>query len=244
MPADHPSRPSLSSIQLMSNALAAVTAAVVGSRLGIAGTLVGAAAGSVIATTGTAMYGHWLDRTASRVRTVVRLPGPRDVEPAADRSALDAIEPGVALDATQALTQPAVAVSRRRGQPTWGTVVLAAAATFALAIGSITAFEAIVGEPVSTLTGGEAGSGTTLGRALDSEIIPAVHPELAPSSTPVPTTPPTSSPAPSPSPSETPTPTATPAPSPTSPAPSPTPTSPESTTPPPDPGPTGTTTPR
>lgn len=214
MPAARHSRPSVSSIQLMSNALAAVTAAVVGSRLGIAGTLVGAAAGSVIATTGTAMYGHWLDRTASRVRTVVRLPAARTsssrapVPPTADSA--DAAT--VPTDGDESPSEPAAAVPRPRRQPTWRTVGLAAAATFVVAIGSITAFEAIVGEPVSTLTGADAGGGTTLGRAVDPG--PAAPPADAPA--PVPTSTgapvPTTAPTPAPTSSPTPTPTSTPAP--------------------------------
>ena len=239
MPAARHSRPSVSSIQLMSNALAAVTAAVVGSRLGIAGTLVGAAAGSVIATTGTAMYGHWLDRTASRVRTVVRLPAARTPASRAPgpftTDSADAAT--VPTDVDESPPGPPSAIPRTRRQPTWRTVGLAAAATFAVAIGSITAFEALVGEPVSTLTGADAGGGTTLGRAVDAG--PAAPPddELAPVptstgvavTTTAPTTGPTSSPTPTPT--STPTPTQAPTPPPTTPVPTTTP--PTTPTPPP-----------
>ncbi|MEJ7726611.1 MAG: hypothetical protein WKH47_06305 [Actinomycetes bacterium] len=207
MPAARHSRPSVSSIQLMSNALAAVTAAVVGSRLGIAGTLVGAAAGSVIATTGTAMYGHWLDRTASRVRTVVRLPAART---SSSRTSDSADATVVLADVDDSPSEPAAAVPRPRRQPTWRTVGLAAAATFVVAIGSITAFEAIVGEPVSTLTGADAGGGTTLGRAVDPG--PAAPPADAPAPVPTSTGAPVPTTAPTPASSPTPTPTSTPAP--------------------------------
>ena len=109
-------------------------------------------------------------------------------------------------------------------------VGLAAAATFAVAIASITAFEAITGEPVSTLTGGDAGGGTTLGRAVDSGAgTTIIDPDPAPTTS-TPTTPPTTEP-PSPTPTETPTPTDT----------TTTPTTPPPTSPPPtseDPPPT------
>lgn len=227
MPADHQSRPTLSTTQLMSSALAAVTAAVVGSRLGIAGTLAGAAAGSVIGTIGTTMYAHWLDRTASKVRTVVRLP--TSSRPAGSSTVvLDSVDTTAPAVPDSAESLPAAA----RRQPVWRTVGLAAAATFAVAIASITAFEAITGEPVSTLTGGDAGNGTTLGRAVDSGpgttvVEPGPVPTTS-SPTPPPTTePPTSTPTETPT--STPTETTT---SPTTPPPtSPPPTSP--TTPPP-----------
>jgi len=215
----------------MSNALAAVTAAVVGSRLGIGGTLAGAAAGSVIATTGTAMYGHWLDRTASRVRTAVRLPAARTSSSHTPDSAGATV---VLADVDDSPSEPAPAVPRPRRQPTWRTVGLAAAATFVVAIGSITAFEAIVGEPVSTLTGAVAGGGTTLGRAVDPG--PAAPPADAPAPVPTSTGAPVPTTAPTPAPTSSPTPTPTSTPAPTQPPTTP-PTTPGQTTAPPT-GPT------
>jgi len=234
MPADHRARPTISSTQLMSSALAAVTAAIVGSRLGIAGTLVGAAAGSVIGTIGTAMYGHWLDRTASHVRTVVvRVPASVRSTPADPTAVLDTVDDTVDDTVAEPAETTGLAPASTLRQPTWRTVGLAVVATFAVAIGSITAFEAIAGQPVSTLTGGDAGSGTTLGRAVDPDagatvIQPDPDPDPAPTpATPVPTeTATTPDPPPSATPTATPTPTPTPTDSPTV-----TPTTPGPTTP-------------
>jgi hypothetical protein len=232
MTADHQSRPMISTTQLMSSALAAVTAAVVGSRLGIAGTLIGAAAGSVIGTAGTAMYAHWLDRTATRVRTVVRLPVTRrdgSSETTAILAATDdvtQIQPNVDDPTARPISTPiAPAIAR---QPTWRTVALAAVATFAVSIGSITAFEAIAGEPVSSLTGGDSGTGTTLGRAVEADPLPVVNPDPTTSPTTPPTTDPTTPPTTDPT---TPPPTTDP----TTPPPTTDPTTPptEPTTPPP-----------
>src|SRR5579859_7028437 len=78
----------LSPIQSIASGLAATTAAVAGSFLGVNGTVIGAAIASVLSVAGTAVYAHSLERTRARVRTSV--PGtarwlpPRDeLQPAA-----------------------------------------------------------------------------------------------------------------------------------------------------------------
>jgi hypothetical protein len=56
--------------QLLATALAAVTAAFLGSRLGVAGTVTGAGVASVVSTVGTALYQQSLDRTGRAARKV------------------------------------------------------------------------------------------------------------------------------------------------------------------------------
>ncbi|HEY4458256.1 MAG TPA: hypothetical protein VGN81_28335 [Pseudonocardiaceae bacterium] len=56
--------------QLLATALAAVTAAFLGSRLGVAGTVTGAGVASVVSTIGTALYQNSLDRTGRAARKV------------------------------------------------------------------------------------------------------------------------------------------------------------------------------
>lgn len=56
--------------QLVVTALAAITAAFLGSRLGVAGTITGAGLASTISTLAGALYQRSLDRTARTVRTV------------------------------------------------------------------------------------------------------------------------------------------------------------------------------
>jgi hypothetical protein len=61
----------LSVTQLLAGALAAVSSAVAASYFGVAGTLLGAAVGSVIGTVATAVYKHSLARTTEKVREIV-----------------------------------------------------------------------------------------------------------------------------------------------------------------------------
>ena len=58
--------------QLLATALAAVTAAFLGSRLGVAGTVTGAGVASVVSTVGTALYQNSIDRTGRAARKVQR----------------------------------------------------------------------------------------------------------------------------------------------------------------------------
>ncbi|KWX04453.1 hypothetical protein TH66_07700 [Carbonactinospora thermoautotrophica] len=70
---DRSDRLELSFVQLAASTLAAVSSAVAAAYLGIAGTVTGAAVGSVIATVGTAVYQHYLERTRQRLRTLPML---------------------------------------------------------------------------------------------------------------------------------------------------------------------------
>ena len=63
-------RVGLSGSQVAASALAAVSSAVAASYLGVAGTVIGAGVGSVIATVCTALYQHSLTRTNERIRKV------------------------------------------------------------------------------------------------------------------------------------------------------------------------------
>ena len=63
----------LNVVQLIAAALAAITSAVVASFFGVAGTVIGAGIGSLVATLGTAVYAHSLRRTQTRLRGASRL---------------------------------------------------------------------------------------------------------------------------------------------------------------------------
>src|SRR5438132_6519745 len=58
----------LSPVQLIAGCLAAITAAVLASFFGVAGTIIGTALGSVVGTAGTALYSHSIRRTQARIR--------------------------------------------------------------------------------------------------------------------------------------------------------------------------------
>ncbi|HWC84210.1 MAG TPA: hypothetical protein VG756_30000 [Pseudonocardiaceae bacterium] len=73
----------LTPIQLIASTLAAITAAFLGSTLGVAGTVIGAGAASLVSTVGSALYQQSLARASSRLRsrvTAVRRHEPIRVE--------------------------------------------------------------------------------------------------------------------------------------------------------------------
>lgn len=247
-------RPRLDVFQLAAGALAATTAAVIGSRLGVNGTIVGAAVGSVVGTVGSATYAHYLRRTATRVRTVVvRTPGTRPSRPSDPTTVMGTVPGGAAVPTqmqtapgdTAVPTQPAVsdetlaaasatatspADGTTRRWPAWRWVLLGVAATFVLSLAVLTVFELLAGRSVSSLTGGSPdGGGTTITEVLRPEPAPL------PSETPLPPRPTeTAEATPTLSPTATtasPTPTGSPpTPTPTPSTPTPTPTAPTATT--------------
>ena len=78
----------LSAAQVIASVLATLSAAVAASFLGVAGTLLGAALGSVVSTMGTEIYKHYLQRSEERLRTAgqVLYHSPARPRPAAPRS--------------------------------------------------------------------------------------------------------------------------------------------------------------
>jgi hypothetical protein len=62
----------LSTNQVVASALATITAAVLASYVGVAGTLIGAAVGSAASTVGTAIYRYYLGRTGDTLRSAAR----------------------------------------------------------------------------------------------------------------------------------------------------------------------------
>ncbi|MCW2867699.1 MAG: hypothetical protein JWR20_1887 [Marmoricola sp.] len=223
----------LSPAQVVGSALAAVSSAFFASWAGTAGTLIGVAVGSVIATVGATTYTWWLRRTQEAVRrraALVRqttlaangLPrtvsiGPlrrRDGDPAATRQQ-DALahDARSARDAEDARDLQDDASGGRWAWP-WKKVLLTSVAVMVLATAVITGFETLTGRTFASYTG-NGGSGSTVGNVLHggSSTRPTspATPEGTPASTPTPT--PSTS-------------TATPTPQDTATAPTPTPTVP------------------
>ena len=58
----------LSPVQIIAALLATLTGAILASYLGVGGTLVGAAVGSIASTTGTEVYRHYLRRSQERLK--------------------------------------------------------------------------------------------------------------------------------------------------------------------------------
>lgn len=118
----------LSIAQILAGALASVSAAIAASLFGVAGTLIGAALTSIVATVGGAIYMHSIERARARVRW---RRNPRTGELIAEPAA------------------PAAGAPRR----TMRWLAAAAALMFLLAVGSLTAVEAVAKAPVARLLG-------------------------------------------------------------------------------------------
>jgi hypothetical protein len=169
--------------KIIAGTLAAVTAAVIGSFLGVAGTLAGAAVASVVGSLGTELYQRSLHRGAKR---------------------LGAIAPTF-VKVPAAVGTPAVAAATEEEKPShtvpprkeirWGRIGVVAGALFVLAMGSLTVFELISGETVASAVGNSSSGRSTVSSILgdDSAKKPAVTPSTE--STPAPSGEPTTEPA-------------------------------------------------
>ena len=211
----------LSPSQVLGGALAAMTAAAIGSRLGAAGTIIGAAAASVVAAVAGAVYTASLRRTHAKVRTVWSgrwSSMPATVEVMGDRA-----------DATAANAAPQHTAPRRaplfpgRWRIPWKPAAVGALLAFGIAAATLTGLELISGHALSggegttvtQVTQQDAGSGPvkpdpeTEGKdktpAPSSESTQSPEPSTSPSSSREETTP-----TPDPEPRATPVPTAGP----------------------------------
>ena len=191
VPKDKP-KSSLSITQVVAGALAAMTAAALGSRLSVAGTVVGAALASVVAAVASTLYSASLRRTTQGVSAVLVKVRPgstsatagADALPAAagttvaDEAADDWVLPTSPDDPATRTATPA------RGRIGWKQVVVAAALMFAVTALVLTGLELVTGRALS------GGSGTTVGQVAD----PATRPSSTPTPTPTRDASPTASP--------------------------------------------------
>ena len=238
-------------LRTVGGALAAVSSAVLLSTLGAAGTIIGAALGSVIATVGGALYSQGLVRSRERLvqaqGAAMRKVGVAQAEVRrAGRKQGDTSTVGAHLAHAQAtldeakgdldaLSEEAVATGwgARLALLPWKRIALVAAVLFALTVVAITAFELVVGRSVSEITTGSHGGGSTIGRVVGGGSNTPSHHQQTPPADPASTAPsdqpsgqatPSSEPSPTPSaqPTGTPPASVTPTPDPTPPAPAPT----------------------
>lgn len=197
--------------QIAAAALAAVTSAVIGSRLGALGTLIGAAGASVVTTVGTALYRASLERSQERVRSLAYLRRTRTLPVVPNESGAEQSPPtAVNVPATDEQLTGSTdsgpqhqAPSRRFPTLQWGAAIVGTLAAFLLAMMVITGFETATGETV-----GDNGSGTTLGRVVDPAPAPRDSTTTPPS--PSSTTPTSETPTETTAPTDTATPTLTP----------------------------------
>lgn len=160
-------------IQSMAGALAAVTSAVLLSTVGVAGTLVGAAIGSLAATIGSAVYSYYLKVTKERVASAQTVATARiGIAQRRIRQAHDEVDSDPE-DADHQLAEAEEDLARARevleeeeaeavpggwravlaGLP-WKRILLWAGATFLVAMVVIVVFELLTGRAVSSYTGG------------------------------------------------------------------------------------------
>lgn len=121
--------------KLLAGGLAAISGAVVASRIGVEGTLTGAALTSIFVAVATALYSHSLTLAHGRMRRVLVRRADGDAD------------------------QPAARPIR------WQRVAVAAAVVFVIAVGAITAVEAVAGQPLASLFGNRPrpGASTSIG---------------------------------------------------------------------------------
>jgi hypothetical protein len=162
-----PNRLQINWVNSAGGALGAVSSAVLLSSLGAAGTLVGAALGSLCVTVGGAVYSHYLtltrDRVASQALAARRTGRVRELAYAGaaaqpeDRRGIE--DPGHIDRADEEES-----VGRVLQGLAWKRIAVISAALFALAMVLIVAFELSTGRALSTYTGGT--SSTSVGTSI------------------------------------------------------------------------------
>ncbi|HEX3787694.1 MAG TPA: hypothetical protein VHW44_07535 [Pseudonocardiaceae bacterium] len=151
--------------QLIAGALAAITAAFLGSRIGVGGTIAGAGVASAVTTVGSALYQRSLERTRETLRSKVS--SVRNVEARAANARTTIVRPVRRPDdqttrMLRPVSPPTGTVSPPRDDKPWWRrwQVLAGltAGMFLLGMAVVTGVELLHGGPIS---GGSAG--TTVG---------------------------------------------------------------------------------
>ena len=163
----------LSGPQIIGGALAAASAAVAASWLGVAGTVLGAVVVSLVASIGSALYTHSLERSRRVIRESLPvspiLPTRGAAGGAAGGEAATAVLPVVATPAADDEDPPesnGEPAARPVGSVSWRTVGVSALASLALAAAVLTGFETFVGKPASSITGAGDGGGTTVSQLV------------------------------------------------------------------------------
>jgi len=196
----------------IAGALAAVCAAVVGSYLGVAGTLIGAAVASIVGTVGTEIYESSLNKGREKLQTLT---------PAFVKTPAAVGTPPVAAATEDESPSHTVAP---KPQIRWKRIALLAGAVFVLAMGSLTVFELISNRSVASIVGNDTKARSTVGGLLNpgtrsATPTPSPSPSATATETRAPAVAPTTTQATTPAPATTTTPAAGPTTTPTTVAP-------------------------
>lgn len=178
---DVPEKVHIDWTRAIAGALAAVASAVLLSTLGAAGTIIGAAIGSLVVTVGSALFTRGLSTSKQTLAKAQKgasdkvgiaraevLRAARADDTAAQDSHLDHADERLA-EAREELEEASVATSpvswrERLSQLPWKHIGLTALALFGVTLVVITAFELIAGRSVSSITGGSSSGDTTIGQ--------------------------------------------------------------------------------
>jgi hypothetical protein len=154
----------LSIPQLLAGALAAASAAVAASWLGVAGTVTGAVLASVVVSVSSALYKHSLERSSQVIReTLPVLP----VVTERYRNAQNAPRTETIVDGPRRRRHRTGASPARARRIKWGAVAVSCLLTLVTGFALLTAVEAVLGKSAETLTGSHGkDGGTTLSRIL------------------------------------------------------------------------------
>jgi hypothetical protein len=149
----------LSPVNLIAGCLAAVTAAVLASFFGVAGTIIGTALGSIVGTAGTAIYTHSIRRTQRRLNTL----------------------------RSHGVPTPSTAGGLHLSARNWLMIGIAAVAAFAITMTVVTGVEAAARKQLWAIVTGQKSSGptTTVGAVTGAQAPPST-PTAKPSSSPSP----------------------------------------------------------
>lgn len=222
--------------QIAGGALAAATAAAIGSQLGVAGTIFGAAVASIVGGIGGTLYSAGIDRTHRRVTEAIQRgyervrTGEADGTPLAADGGDTALLPAVEGERTEILdsvfraprdeTAPGTAAGatdvpppgRRRSRTFWAVAAITVGSIFLVALAAITVVELGLGRSLS------GNDGTTVSQVVPrsrTSSTPTPTPTATVTPTPTPTTTDPATPTPTPTPTTTPTQTAPPTDAPT-----------------------------
>lgn len=160
-------------MQTLAGGLAAMSSAVLLSTVGVAGTLVGAALGSIVLTIGSAVYSHYLALSRQRVAAAraAAVEGAKRVRARGRTGTLTA--QGGAASTTGEEPPPGgnAAGSGDAAEPgrvrwrealrglQWKRIAVVAVSIFVLAMGAILTFELLAGRSVASYTGGSSADG-------------------------------------------------------------------------------------
>ncbi|MER6199287.1 hypothetical protein ABT234_18210 [Streptomyces sp. NPDC001586] len=166
----------LSAAQVAGSSLATVAAALLASKMGVYGTILGAGVVSVVATAGGPVIQHFFRRTGDQLRESARTGARRVPPPHGEREPADAVTAPHTAAPTgefgEEFGEATVHGTRIRG---WKRTAVASGAAFVLAIGGLGTYEAMAGTSVSS-GGGTLFSGGTRKAGQDRPTTPREEP--------------------------------------------------------------------